>query len=174
MGLLLLQSLHATLVPRFSFEQLTDASEVIVEGKITDAWTEWDPAHKYIWTHYRISVASALKGSTSASVEFAEPGGTLGDHSTLISGAIRYTVGENAVIFLSRMPNGYLRTAGWAQGKFQLDANNKLHASTAGPEIIEMNSSAQGTSLKGIEGIGIQELRQRVSARIRATQGRIQ
>ena len=64
-----LQTLHATLIPRLSFEQLTDTSELIVSGRISDSWAAWDPQHKYIFgptTGW--SVASIVKGNAASVV----------------------------------------------------------------------------------------------------------
>jgi hypothetical protein len=171
-GTLFLHSASATLVPRLSFEQLTDASETIVSGRITTTWTAWDQEHKYIWTHYNLSVASALKGTPSTIVEFAEPGGALGSYVMNIAGSVSYAVGDNMVVFLARMPNGYLRTTGWAQGKYALDARGRLRAHVSlGAEATDAKNPPMGSSLQTLEGMSLTELGRRISARSR---GRIQ
>jgi hypothetical protein len=159
MGALFLHSASATLIPRLSFEELTDASDLIVSGRVSAAWTAWDREHKYIWTHYSLSVASSLKGTPATIVEFAEPGGALDGRVMNISGTVSYAVGDNMVVFLARMPNGYLRTTGWAQGKYSLDARGRIHGEA---------------SLQTLEGMSLTELGQRVSARSRAPRGRLQ
>jgi hypothetical protein len=108
----ILPSANATSIPKLSFEQLTDSSALIVSGSITQSWAAWDSAHKYIWTHYRIGVSDTVRGARVSSVEFAEPGGAVADRTMSIAGAPGYSIGEKVVVFLSRMPNGYLRTAG--------------------------------------------------------------
>ena len=89
-GLLWLQAASATVVPRLSFEQLIDAADLIVSGRITNSWAAWDQEHKYIWTHYDLSVVSAVKGTPVTVVEFAEPGGVLDGRSLVIAGSVRY------------------------------------------------------------------------------------
>lgn len=174
-GVLLVCAAGATLIPSLSFEQLIDASELIVSGRVTSSWSAWDAEHKYIWTHYNLSVASALKGSPASIVEFAEPGGALEGYAMNIAGSVRYSAGDNMVVFLSRMPNGYLRTAGWAQGKYALDSGGRLHASASlGAEIVDTGSRASLSSLRTLEGMRLTELAQRVSARVRAVQGKVQ
>jgi hypothetical protein len=173
--MLLLQGLSATLTPGLTFEQLTDASELIVSGHIGNSWAAWDAEHKFIWTHYNLSVSSVLKGSPASTLEFAEPGGAVDGYSMAIAGTVRYAAGDNMVVFLARMPNGYLRTAAWSQGKYALDANGKLHAqSSPGAETIELGKGPAGTSLRALDGMSLTELRQRVSARIRTAAGRNQ
>jgi len=175
MMLLLVYRATATLIPRLSFEQLTDSSELIVSGRIAGTWTAWDTEHKYIWTHYSLSVASSLKGSAAPVVEFAEPGGVAGSRVMTIAGTVNYRVGDNIVVFLSRMPNGYLRTAGWSQGKYLVDAGGRLHGQALpGAEIFSAGHPGAGSSPQTLEGMGVDELRRLVAARLRSTQGRLQ
>jgi hypothetical protein len=167
--------LSATTIPRLSFEQLIDQSEVIASGRVTDSWAAWDPERKYIWTHYRLSVTEVVRGTGVSTLEFAEPGGAIGDASMIVGGAIGYKTGESVVIFLSRMPNGYLRTAGWSQGKYNLDSNGRLHgAALTGAELVDAGAGRAGSSLSTLDGMSTGELKQRVAARVRATAGRVQ
>jgi len=168
----LLQSVNATLIPRLSFEQLTDSSELVVFGHVTNSWAAWDSEHKYIWTHYTLSVDSTLKGARSRTIEFAEPGGVVGDRAMSIAGSIIYGPGENVVVFLSRMPNGYLRTSGWAQGKFAVDSRGRVHGQAGiGAETMSVNGGSTGLRLATLEGMSVSDLGRMVSNRIQA-QGR--
>jgi hypothetical protein len=163
----LVPAVRATTIPRLTFEQLTEASEVIASGDITQSWTAWDSEHKYIWTHYRLTVTDTARGTKGSSVEFAEPGGAVKDVSMQIPGTVTYGVGEHVVVFLARMPNGYLRTAGWAQGKYSPDAQGRLHGHAGiGPETISVTTAPAGASLQTLEGMSFSELKQRVAARM--------
>jgi hypothetical protein len=158
LGLLLYPTAGATLIPTLSFEQLTDASDLIVAGHIANSWVAWDREHKYIWTHYTIAVTSAVKGGAASVVEFAEPGGVLEDRSMVIAGSVSYAVGDRMLIFLERMPNGYLRTTGWAQGKYSLDTGGRLHSHA-------VLSSKPASSVRTLDGMTLAELTRRVAAR---------
>jgi hypothetical protein len=167
-----LPALSATTIPRLTFEQLTDASDVIASGKVTRSWAAWDSEHKYIWTHYELSVSDTAKGSRAATVEFAEPGGAIGSTVMVIAGTVSYGIGDEVVTFLSRMPNGYLRTTGWTQGKFRLDSAGRLHGSAlVGAEMIDAKTPGAGLSLTALDGMSLDELKQRVAARTRAVNG---
>lgn len=111
---------HSALVPRLSFEELTDQSDLVASGYINRSWVAWDASHKYLWTHYELDVTSLHKGTAGRVVEFAEPGGTADGIAMEIAGSVIYVPGENVFVFLQKMPNGYLRTTGWAQGKYSL------------------------------------------------------
>lgn len=172
---LLAAGAFATQVPRVSFEALTDSSEVVVSGRISHTWTAWDAAHKYIWTHYRLTVTSTLKGAANSVMEFAEPGGEADGRLMTIDGAVTYSQGEEVVVFLSRMPNRYLRTTGWSQGKYVVDASGRLHAfGGASAESIQAGRPSTGSSLRMLEGMSVTELKQRVSSRLSAGQGKVQ
>lgn len=142
---------HATIVPQISFDQLTARSELVVSGRIVRSWAAWDAENKYIWTHYEIAVAVALKGSPGRVVEFAEPGGAVGNRVTQVDGTVVYSVGESVVAFLARMPNGYLRTTGWGQGKYRLDTAGRLHATA------RVGSDAP-------DGVALNELKARIGS----------
>jgi hypothetical protein len=164
--LLLSPASRATTVPRISFEQLTDSSEIIVSGRVIQSWAAWDAEHKYIWTHYRLSVSDSAKGAPVQSVEFAEPGGVLNETALSIAGSVSYAVGDEVAVFLARMPNGYLRTTGWAQGKYSLDAGGRMHGhAQIGAETMDLKSAPAGLSLRSLEGMTFAELKQRVAAR---------
>lgn len=168
-SLLWLTAAHATSVPGLSFEQLTDQSDLVVSGQITRAWTDWDAEHKYIWTHYELSVASALKGSPGETVELSEPGGTVGLLSMTIAGAVTYSPGETALVFLQRMPNGYLRTTGWSQGKFLVDKSGRIHqqAPGGGLEVVK-NGQSLVTRIGSLEGMSVAQAGGLVTARAQA------
>ena len=167
----------ATSVPHLSFEDLVDQSELIVSGQVTRSWAAWDSEHKYIWTHSEVAVSGAQKGNPGATVIISEPGGILGDRGMAIAGAVGYAPGENVLTFLQRMPNGYLRTTGWGQGKYLVDAHGRLHGgeSLKGIELLQAGKTqATATSLKSLEGMGLTDLSTRIAARIRVRQGRKQ
>jgi len=172
-GLLLLQAANATVVPQFSFEQLTDSSEMIATGTVARSWSAWDSAHKYIWTHYELTVTAAHKGAAVVKLEFAEPGGSLDGAVVNVAGSVGYAPGDHVTVFLERMPNGYLRTTGWEQGKYMMDSAGRLHAPVmkGGDSVVAVSDKAAATSLRSLEGMTLRDFGQMVAARVRASQG---
>ena len=128
LALMILPQALATSVPSLTFDELTDRSEVIVAGRITRSWSDWDSERKFIWTHYELSVSSVHKGAARTAVTVSEPGGVVGGRGMRIAGSVEYSPGDQVAVFLQRMPNGYLRTAGWGQGKYLVDKAGHLHA----------------------------------------------
>jgi hypothetical protein len=173
--LLAFSTAGATSVPSLSFEELTDHSELIVSGRITRSWSDWDSEHKFIWTHHELTVSASHKGAGRPTVVVSEPGGVVGDRAMTIAGTVAYRPGDQVTVFLQRMPNGYLRTTGWGQGKYTLDKAGLLHVDSAirGIEVVTVDrgvtlNTAQNTPLRALDGMSLAELRLRVAARVQA------
>jgi len=164
----------ATLVPGLTFEQLTDQSETVVSGTVGRSWSDWDSAHKYIWTHTEIAITGTHKGAAAKTVVVSEPGGAVGDTGMRLDGAVSYVPGEQVVIFLQRMPNGYLRTTGWGQGKYVVDSFGRVHNAGGRIELVQPDAPGAAdasTPLRTLEGIPADQLRARVEVRARGRQG---
>ena len=167
-GLLCAFTASATSVPRLSFEELTDRSELVVSGQISRSWADWDSSHHFIWTRYELVVSGVYKGAARSSVVLSEPGGEVGGMGQSIAGSVRYAVGDKVVVFLERVPNGYLRTTGWSQGKFMVDSSGRVHGggALAGIDLVQTNV-AQAVRDLPVDGIATSELAARVAARVR-------
>jgi hypothetical protein len=170
--LLIALAAAATSIPRLSFEELTDHSEIIVSGRIVRSWCDWDTDHRFIWTHYELRISAAHKGSPPQTVVVSEPGGVLGDRGMSIADAVSYQPGEQVVVFLERMPNGYLRTTGWGQGKYTLDTAGRLRAgaSLRGSDLIRTTTA--GTPLQTLDGMSVARLHARIRFRLQSQQQR--
>jgi hypothetical protein len=86
-----------------------------------------------------------------------------------VAGSVAYRPGDRVLVFLERMPNGYLRTTGWGQGKYTIDKGDHLHAEIASHDVEFVNTQSPGvrrTALSSLEGMSVANLRARVAARI--------
>lgn len=109
---------HATTLARLSTEQLVDASDMIVRGQVVELWTERDE-HGRIWTRAQLEVSGVLKGDPALSAVVVDvPGGAYGGTIDTVEGAPRFSVGEEAVLFLELLDSGRLTPVGLVQGKF--------------------------------------------------------
>jgi hypothetical protein len=165
-ALLVVTSAGATSVPRISFEELTDKSETIASGQITRSWSDWDSAHQHIWTHYELTVSATYKGAAAQSVTISEPGGVVGGIGMSVAGTVTYAPGDKVLVFLERMPNGYLRTTGWGQGQYRIDASGLVHASESLKAVDLVTGSAP--TITSLDGMRVGDLTNRVKARVRA------
>lgn len=152
----------ATSIPAISFEELTSKSDRIVTGRVINSTTSWGSEHKYIWTRYEISVGEVLKGTAGKTVIVSEPGGKLDGKQMRVAGAVIYTPGERVALFLKSY-GADSRTVGWAQGKFSIDSNDRVHPSTFGGTQTVGRTGAS-TPLSRLDGMGLIDFRNRVRA----------
>lgn len=127
LAVLLAATASAAISPQLSLEEMVDRSPVIIEARIVRSRTAWDPAHKYIWTHYELQVTDTIRGSGSVTT-VSEPGGSLDGISQAFTGSLGYSSGEHVFLFLFRTPIGYWRTTGGSHGKVTVDANGLIHS----------------------------------------------
>jgi hypothetical protein len=143
-----------TIIKEVGFEDLVASSNQIVAGHVTRSWTSWGSDHKFIWTRYEVAVDDVLAGpqnsNASSTVVVSEPGGVLDGKAMSVESAVRYTTGEHVVLFLHQFPSGDKRTVGWSQGKFTIDAGDRVQTN--------------GARMASLNGITYTELRQRIAA----------
>jgi hypothetical protein len=149
----------AATMPRFSLEELVSRSEIIAQAQVVSSWPAWDAQHKYIWTHYQMRITDAIRGNVKT-VVVSEPGGTLDGVSQAFSGMNAWTPGDNVVLFLHHVPNGYLRVTGGEQGDARITADGRVRMSAVGV----MNTASAGTDLRHLSGIALQDFKARVRA----------
>ena len=152
----------AAVFPRVTAEELASQSQLIVEGSVVRSWTAWDSEHKYIWTHYEVSVTDQIRGAHSAAVTVSEPGGSLEGINQQFGGSVSYSQGENALLFLYQTPIGYWRTVGGPQGKFTVDTHGRVHANPQANTFVETPRRAAGTSLAALDGLPVRDFKARV------------
>ncbi len=163
---------RATIVPRLSLEEMVARSETIVSGHVTRVWTAWDSPHRFIWTHTEILVSNVAKGNRSEKVVVSEPGGVIDGVGMQLAGTPRYTPGEQVMVFLERMPNGYLRTAGMGQGKLSLSPDGRVHLTHSGADFSSRTITPHGTALQSLDAADANQVRRRVTMLVSGASGR--
>jgi hypothetical protein len=78
---------------------LVRAARAIVHGRVVATEVQ-SSARTRVETRVTIEAAAYLKGDLGPRVTFTVPGGTLGRYRTVVSGAPRFTEGEEVVLFL--------------------------------------------------------------------------
>ena len=153
---------RAAVFPRMTAEELTAQAQRIVRGDVLRSWASWDAEHKYIWTHYDVSVSDVLRGPRTATVTISEPGGELDGIGQQVSGVVPYTAGESVVLFLYQTPAGYWRSVGGPQGKFTVDHEGRVHSNLEAAAYLDVPGGAPGAALATMEGLPIREFKRRV------------
>lgn len=112
------QQAQATTITPLSVEQMTDASELIVRATVQEVWVEKGSDDR-VWTMAQLQVDQVLKGDTSTEfVVVSQLGGVHRNEFAMVSGAPRFSVGEDGVFFLETVAHGQRTSVvGWWQGK---------------------------------------------------------
>ena len=95
----------ATTFRKMTQQERIDAAELIVRGTITEVWTERDDRGR-IWTRAQVEVAEELKGSAPSVLVIDQLGGRYAGLRAEISGAARFSPGEDTVMFLATIKKG--------------------------------------------------------------------
>ena len=151
-------AIKASLTPRISFEELVSRSEIIAQARVLESWSAWDSEHRYIWSHYRMQVTDAIRGGALSTIVVSEPGGTVGGVSEAVVGVNAWRPGDNVIVFLHRVPNGYLRTTGGPQGNARISLDGRV-VLASGAALV---GTAAGTDLRRLSGLPLGEFKSRL------------
>ena len=109
---------RADSLTELTVEQMTDASDLVVRGTVTQVFTELDERGN-VWTRAQVEIQDTLKGdSATRAVMVDQIGGVHGNQYSVIALAPRFSVGEEAYFFLEHLRSGRTTLVGWYQGKF--------------------------------------------------------
>ncbi len=132
--------LHAAVALKLDLATLTEASPLIVVGKVDSKEARWDAGRTGIWTHYTLTVSETLKGAHEKSREVAIRGGVVGDVGQHVAGAGSLEVGSEYVLFLWKDDDGRYQLQGMAQGAFAVserEGEKYAKNSVAGMTIVD-------------------------------------
>jgi len=116
------QRADATQFLPLSIEQITKASQLIVQGTVTSKTTLRDDTGR-IYTKVDLAIADLWKGTlTTNHLTIALAGGVLGEERVVAVGQADYNVGEEVIAFLVLNQRGEGVTLGLAHGKFEVHA----------------------------------------------------
>lgn len=84
-----------------SIEEVAASAPVVVHAIVRQSQSAWaDGGH--IWTWTELSVTEALKGKPGTVILVKQPGGVVGPIGQAVSGAAKFEVGEEVVVFLEK------------------------------------------------------------------------
>jgi hypothetical protein len=88
-------------IKKTSVKEMTDTSQLVVLGKVTDIRYVWEDAgQRAINTLFTIEVEEYIKGSGSGTVVVRQLGGQIGDFGDHVSGAPQLNFDDEVVLFL--------------------------------------------------------------------------
>jgi hypothetical protein len=139
-----LTSLSGSTLQRLSLNDMILKSTMIVRGTIKPG-TSGAIRGSLIYTHYQLSVTTALKGTPGELIDVAVPGGVLNGTRQLVAGAPTLAVGQDYVLFLWTSKSGLTQVIGLSQGLFNVSTNaqGQLIVSRGAATSPMVNSSGQ-------------------------------
>jgi len=166
-ALLLPPTIQATTLARLSLDQLAEASDAVARVRCAGAESRWENGS--IWTETTFRVVEALKGNLPDEIAVRLPGGRVGHLTASVDGVPRFNSGEEAFVFLEKLPTGGFTLAGWVEGTFRIARDPRTRN-----EIVTQDSSAFAVfdavsrtfRTEGIRRMPTDEFRARITAAI--------
>jgi len=122
----------SALSERMDVPEMARQAHWIVEGRVNEVRSEWNPAGTQIYSYVSVGIERLHKGSyPSDTLELRVLGGVVNDVAMTIVGGPKFVEGQRAVIFLGENPQALLPTIGMAQGVFELAADPHTGRETA-------------------------------------------
>ena len=91
---------NATTMIPLMMDQLVDASDHVVKGKVVEVWAEPDRDSGFVWTKAQVEITGVLKEIWFRIAVLEQPGGSWGSIESSAEGAARFSVGEEAIFSL--------------------------------------------------------------------------
>jgi hypothetical protein len=107
------------LIPR-TLPELAAGADLVFVGRCEAVSSHWNEDHTLILTANRFRVTRALKGAPGETVTLDELGGVVGGIGMDVADVPRFSVGEEALLFVRRTELGRWETFGAGQGRFRL------------------------------------------------------
>ena len=112
-------------------ERLTDASDAVVMGQVTDKKTLWSADGSVIITRVTLAVQSTVRGVVNrSSIVVERLGGEVGEIGMRQTDQPEFIIGEHVLLFIKQTPSKVAstdrfayRVVGAAQGKYSITAS---------------------------------------------------
>lgn len=144
------------IVRQMTVEALIDQADYIAYARVLANRSYWDELTQTIWTETELLVLEQAKGNATRTFLIHEPGGVLGTHGVMVSGAPRFQMNQEVVAFLYRGAADRIRVLGLQQGVFNvildpLQGGRVVQPSIAMPETV-LSDSRGSTDWAAIRG----------------------
>ena len=162
----------ATTLLRTELPELTQGSDVVVQGRVRHMESRWSADGRRILTDVHLEVTDALKGTPGAIVTLTQPGGRVGDIAQRVDGLASFTPGEEVVVFLQQGGAERFVLRGMAQGKYSVKREGAGREPLAVPEAVGEallidGKTGQSTSVRS-QTLTLAQLKQRVRSALQS------
>jgi hypothetical protein len=151
--LLVPAALRATVLVPAEFREIVHGAEIIAFGRVSEVTVASSADRKRVDTLVTFDVGTYLKGGPGETIVFRVPGGQIGRYRNVTVGAPVFRIGDEAVLFLKQMTDGYPVVFGLSQGVFRVrtDTDTRrrmvvppaLMARSETPEIVVRGASSR-------------------------------
>lgn len=172
-SLLALPAIRATSLARLSLDQLAAGSDAVARVNFQSAESHWENGS--IWTVITAKVMETMKGSLPNEITVRLSGGHVGHLTATVDGTPKFNAGDDAVVFLKRLPAGGFTVAGWVEGTFRISRDPRT-----GNQTVTQDSSAfavfdtatRSFRVEGIRRMPIDEFRARIASAVARSKGK--
>jgi hypothetical protein len=143
-------SVRATTVIPPTFDQLVSDAELIFQGTVTDARSQWtgEGADRRIMTYVTFNIEDAIKGAPGRSYTIQMLGGTVDGETIEVSDTPKFKVGDRDILFVEHNGNQFVPLVGIMHGRFRVQTD------AGGREIVTKDN---GASLANVDKLGTDE-----------------
>lgn len=147
---LALSSAQATTVIAPTFDQLVGEAELIFEGTVTEARSEWfgQGAEREMVTYVTFSIQDSLKGAPGSSYTIRMLGGTIDGETREVADAPRFKAGDRDILFVEHNGTQFIPLVGIMHGRFHVQTDAR------GVDVITKDN---GASLADVTKLGQDE-----------------
>ena len=141
-------SAQATTVIPPSFDELVAQAQVIFQGTVTDARSEWagEGGTRRIVTYVTFKVDEAIKGEAGASYTLRMLGGTVDGQTMEVTDSPKFKVGDRDIVFVENNGSQFIPLVGIMHGRYRVQQDK-----ATGREVVFTNS---GKAVRDVAAIG--------------------
>ncbi len=113
---------RATTIVPMTVEEMTRSASDVVQVRVLDSWSAWNPQRTLIYTYSRVQVMHSYKGAAAQTLIVKQLGGTAGGYTQKVAGIRYFQSGEDALLFLRPSASGDSTqvVVGLMQGNFRM------------------------------------------------------
>jgi hypothetical protein len=143
-------SVRATTVIPPTFDQLVSDAELIFQGTVTDAHSQWtgQGAERHIMTYVTFNIEDAIKGAPGKSYTIRMLGGTVNGQTIEVSDTPKFKVGDRDILFVEHNGDQFVPLVGIMHGRFHVQTD------AGGREIVTKDN---GAALANVDKLGTDE-----------------
>jgi hypothetical protein len=136
-------ALAATVLVPAEFREVVNGADLIVYARVSSIEAQWGDDRKHVDTLVTLQAGTYLKGSARETLIVVVPGGTVGRYMNVTVGAPSFSVGDEAVFFLTTRGRDLPAIFGLNQGVFRVSTEGDSRRRVVTPPLISRGSGPE-------------------------------